>query len=188
LTVFWPGLPRLWLLGEWSALCLSAGFAILLNLVVVATWGWIELLDAPLLFAAWTGTVLFWLVSLFSGMRQILALLRVSDPNSLADLFRTAQGEYLKGNWFEAESALNQLLELHPGDADAHLLLASLLRRTGHAKEARERLKKLATLAAADKWQLEIAREWRMQSGAAAATAQDVQIDEPAVRKLPTAA
>ncbi len=92
------------------------------------------------------------------------ALLRVPSPELLEDLFARAQGEYLKGNWFECEVAINRLLEEKPDDVDARLLLASLLRRLGHGEEARQRLRELATLEGAGKWQLEIAREWQLLS------------------------
>jgi hypothetical protein len=188
ITILWPGLPQLWLRGEWSALGLAIGFSALVNIAVVATWGWTELLEPALLWTAWGGVVLFWLVSLLGGAFQVVRLCGVSSIDSAGDLFRAVQGEYLKGNWFEAELALNQLLERNPSDVDAHLMLATLLRRIGQANEARERLELLSTIEGAEKWQLEIARQQRLLDANVDATAQNVQLQVSLDTGLPSAA
>jgi hypothetical protein len=178
----------LWLRGDRAALFLAVGFSALVNLAVIATWGWTELLTWPLLTVAWGGVVLFWLVSLVSAVPQIAALTRVLSPEKAMDLFRAAQGEYLRGIWFEAELVLNKLLEHNAQDADAHLLLMSLARRTGQLEEARERLRGLEALAGAGKWRLEIARESQLLMSAAATPAQNVQLHQAVGPQLPNAA
>ena len=188
ITILWPGLPQLWLRGEWSALGLAIGFSALVNIAVVATWGWTELLEPMLLWTAWGGVVLFWLVSLFGGVGQMSQLCGVSSMDAGGDLFRAAQGEYLKGNWFEAELALNRLLERNPSDVDAQLMLATLLRRIGQPDEARERLERLATIEGAEKWQLEITRQSRLLDADVEVTAQNVQVNEDLGTGLPSAA
>jgi hypothetical protein len=188
MTVLWPGLPQLWLRGEASALGLAIGFSALLNLAVLATWGWTELLNVPLLLVAWCGVVLIWLVSLIGGVVQMPRLGGVSSIDPAGDLFRAAQGEYLRGNWFEAELALNQLLERNPGDADARLMLATLLRRIGQPGEAADQLRQLSKTEGAEKWQLEIAREQRLLALPAENTAQNVQLQLAAEYGLPNAA
>ncbi|MEX2139771.1 MAG: hypothetical protein WD894_10955 [Pirellulales bacterium] len=188
IAVLWPGLPQLWLRGDWSALLLAGGFSALLNLAVIATWGWTELLTWPLLLIAWAGVVLFWLVSLVSAVLQMPALLRVPSRKVAADLFRAAQGEYLRGNWFEAELALNQLLEHDHTDVDAHLMLATLTRRIGQHAEASQRLRLLRTLEGAGKWQLEVARELQLLTSTATVAAQNVQLQETKDHELPNAA
>jgi len=188
LTVVWPGLPQIWLRGEWSGLMLAGGFSALLNLAVVATWGWTELLSPPLRVLAWGGVVLFWTVSIVTSIVQMPRLLRVPAMDVSEDLFRTAQGEYLRGNWFEAELALNRLLEHDPADVDAHLMLAALLRRIGQADEASQRLRRLATLEGAGKWQLEIARERDLLRSNVEIRAQDVQLQHQQTDGLPNAA
>jgi hypothetical protein len=161
-AILWPGLPQLWWQGAWSGLALAFGFAVLLDIAIVSTWVWTELLDPPFRIFAWSGVLLFWLGSVVAGAIQMPALLRVPSPEFIDELFSQAQGEYLKANWFECEVAINRLLEEKPGDTDAHLLLASMLRRLGHGEEARQQLRTLATLEGAGKWQLEIAREWQL--------------------------
>jgi hypothetical protein len=188
ITVLWPGLPQLWLRGEVSALGLAIGFSALLNLSILSTWGWTELLSLPLLLVAWCGVALIWLVSLVGGVVQLPRLCSVSAFDPTGDLFRAAQGEYLRGNWFEAELALNQLLERNPSDADARLMLATLLRRIGQPSEAAENLRRLAKSVGADKWQLEIARQERLLTLPAEDPAQNVQLQDPAEYELPNAA
>ena len=188
IAVLWPGLPQIWLRGDWSALFLAVGFSALVNLVVIATWGWTELLTWPLLAVAWAGVVLFWIVSLVMGVMQMRTMTRVPSQKVAADLFRAAQGEYLRGNWFEAELALNQLLEHDPADADAHLMLATLLRRIGQREEAGHRLRLLETLEGAAKWRLESRRESQLLAAAETAAAQNVQLQETSEKHLPNAA
>jgi hypothetical protein len=161
-AILWPGLPQLWWQGAWSGLALAVGFAVLLDIAVLSTWVWTELLDLPFRLFAWCGVLLFWLGSSVAGALQMPALLRVPAPELLDQLFNQAQREYLKANWFECEVAINRLLEEKPGDVDALVLLASMLRRLGHGEEARQQLRTLATLEGAGKWQLEIAREWQL--------------------------
>ncbi len=171
IAILWPGLPQLWWQGAWSGLALACGFAVLFNIAILSTWVWTELLDLPFRLFAWCGVLLFWLASAAAGALQMPALLRVPARELLEDLFARAQGEYLKGNWFECEVAINRLLEEQPGDVDARLLLASLLRHLGHGEEARQQLRTLATLEGAGKWQLEIAREWQLLCEASADSA-----------------
>jgi predicted Zn-dependent protease len=74
-------------------------------------------------------------------------------------LFRSAQREYLTGNWIKAEQLLTQLLTNNTKDIDAHLMMASLLRHTGQLAEASDRLRRLETMDGAEKWASEITRE-----------------------------
>jgi hypothetical protein len=167
---------------------LAGGFSALLNLAIVATWGWSELLSPPLLGLAWGGVVLFWTVSTVAAIVQMPGLLRVPAIAVSEDLFRTAQGEYLKGNWFEAELALNRLLEHDPTDIEACLMLSTLLRRIGQADEAGQRLDQLATLEGSAKWQPEIARERELLQPSVAVPAQNVQVQRQEAERLPNAA
>ncbi len=170
-AILWPGLPHLWWRGAWSGLALACGFAVLLDIAILSTWVWTELLDLPFRLFAWCGVLLFWLGSAVAGALQMPALLRVPSTGLLEDLFARAQGEYLKGNWFECEVVINRLLEEKPDEVDARLLLASLLRRLGHGEEARQQLRELATLEGAGKWQLEVAREWQLLCDSSAVSA-----------------
>jgi hypothetical protein len=74
-------------------------------------------------------------------------------------LFIGAQREYLRGNWFQSERMLQQLLELDAGDVDARFLMASLNRHTGRLTAAAEQLSRLIESPGSDKWKFEILQE-----------------------------
>jgi predicted Zn-dependent protease len=79
-----------------------------------------------------------------------------TDPQ-IDNWFREAQQAYLQGHWIEAETLLAQLLKRQPADADARLLLASVQRRSGARKQARQTLTELQPVAT--RWHWEIAAE-----------------------------
>ncbi len=155
----WPGLPQLWQRGAWSGLALAAGFALCWNAALLCTLVWTEWQSVAVVRGLWLALGLFWcgttLFSLWTGPPEPYAPL----PAPEQDLFPLALNEYLRGNWFAAEGSLARLLEADPGDVDARLLLASLLRRTGRGDAARRELQRLERFDRAVKWRLEIERE-----------------------------
>lgn len=157
----WPGLPRLWLLGDWSALMVAIGFGVVLNLLLLASFVWTEVLPAPAHTVAWllVGGVWF-----FSALRSYRALPNLGRPvvSDERGLFIQAQGEYLKGHWFEAESLLQQLLQSSRHDIDAHFMLATLCRHTQRYDDARARLDLIEQFESAEKWRWEIDVERRI--------------------------
>jgi len=160
-TYLWPGLPQLWYSGLWSGLALAVGFAVLLNVLLLSSFVWVELLTPFDLRLGWLSIGALWgasaIVSLWLGRRGRA----VPAATSAEVLFRGALGEYLQGSWFEAESILARLLHLHPRDVEGRLLLATLLRRTRRYDEALEQLARLELLRAAGNWHQEIAAEKR---------------------------
>jgi thioredoxin-like negative regulator of GroEL len=79
------------------------------------------------------------------------------DPQR--DGFPDAIQLYLKGDYYRAEGVLQRLIAMDTGDADARLMLATLLRHAGRCDEAVGQLDALSLVDGAEKWQLEIARE-----------------------------
>ena len=154
----WPGLPRLWIRGDWAALAIAVAFGAALNLVLVSSFIWPELLPPSFNLIGWliVGTV--WLASVFHAYRS---LPNWREPPRVDDrgLFIRAQAEYLKGHWFEAETLLRQLLRHCSRDVDVLLMLATLYRRTGRCDEAAKQLDRLDRLDEACKWRWEIAQE-----------------------------
>ncbi len=105
-----------------------------------------------------------WHVDLLGGrMRaQQLALWSYAErcrPVAGDDRFSRAQAEYLKGNWFEAESLLHAILADTPRDAEAQLLLVSVLRHSRRWAAALRRLEQLELLDTSARWRFEIHRE-----------------------------
>lgn len=155
----WPGLPQLWLAGAWSGLALAVGFASLLNLLLLTSFLWTEWVEGAFRVAGWTAVAVLWSVSIVTGRRWLQEQVVENRRRREEDLFPRALGEYLKGNWYEAEAACKILLRRVSGDVQARLLLATLLRRTRRWSEAREQLDVLGRLEAAANWEFEIAGE-----------------------------
>lgn len=156
-TYLWPGLPHLWYGGLWSGLALATGFAILVNVLLLATFVWVELVDPRQLQWAWLATGGLWV-----GSAAVSAWYGRGVPRrgkAAEAMFREALREYLQGSWFEAEQTLGRLLRLQPRDVEARLMLATLARRTGRYQEALEQLDRLELLEDASKWAREIAEE-----------------------------
>ncbi len=158
LPCLWPGLPRLWRRGDWWALLTAIGFAVLFNGAVVCTFAWPHWLPTWVTFVGWTGITLIWAVSVWHEYR-CLPRIQTEENAAGENLFAKAQLEYLNGDWFEAESLLQQVLKDNEDDVDARLMLATLYRRTGRVEEADDCLCQLERMERADKWLLEIARE-----------------------------
>jgi len=176
----WPGLPQLWQRGAWSGVAAAAGFALALNLALLCTLVWTEWLGIAVLRSLWLGLGVIWsgttLFSLWSGPPELYAPL----PSPEQDLFPLALNEYLRGNWFASEGHLARLLEAEPGDVDARLLLASLLRRTGRADTARRELERLERFDRAVKWRLEVEQERRRLDSPRAAAGPDEELAKAA--------
>lgn len=157
----WPGLPQLWQAGAWSGLILAAGFACLLDLLLLTTLLWTEWVEPAFRVAGWTAVAVLWSVSIITGWRWSRERATGRRAARQQDLFPRALGEYLKGNWYEAEAACKNMLRRVPGDIQTRLLLATLLRRTRRWPEAHEQLTALKRLEAAGTWEFEIVDEER---------------------------
>ena len=177
ITLVWPGLTQLWFSGTLWGLVIGCGFAWVVNLAVVSTFVWTELIGPWSRIGVWGLLVLVWAGSLSLSFRQ----LRLRDPAEIRakaeDLFRRAQGEYLSGNWIGAEQLLAEILRIDRQDVDAQMLLASLLRRTGQLTEAADQLRRLEATEGSEKWQSEIERERKLLEEQLRQHATDQQTD-----------
>lgn len=156
----WPGLPQLWRRGDWTGLAVAVAFSIALNATILSTMVWTEIVAAGTSKLAWTALAVAWGGGAWFSWHICRNPSSATGPNARRDLFPAAISEYLQGNWFEAETACQQMLRDNDHDVDAHLLLATLFRQTGRFNEARRRLELLATLEGSGKWALEIGGEW----------------------------
>jgi len=166
LLYLWPGLPQLWWRGAWSALAAAVCFAIALDVALLATWYWSELLAASLRPFVWPMLSLVWVGGMAGTAWRGLSAAAASDANEREDLFPRTLGEYLRGNWLEAEILCRRLVERDAGDAEALLLLATVLRHSGRLNEARSALAQLLRLDAAAAWEQEIREELARLSAA----------------------
>jgi hypothetical protein len=152
----------------------------LLNIVLVASLVWPQWLAPNVRAGGWLMVLGIWFTSTVvagrwcrnpadrdrrndGGARAETG--ELSSPQD-TDLFREAQTQYLQGNWFDAERLLDQLTRRNPGDADVHLLRATLCRHTGRLDEAAAGLQQLERLEDAQQWQWEIKNEWACLSRA----------------------
>jgi tetratricopeptide (TPR) repeat protein len=155
----WPGLPQLWTRGSWSALGVALFAAALLNVAVVSSFAWEELIDERLRSTLWVLVAFFWLGA---AIISALQLRRHAAPNELAssdDPFNQALNLYLKGDYYQVERLLHNILNKNIRDLEARLLLATMLRHTGRLEEAENQLDQLLHFEGAEKWELEIQQE-----------------------------
>lgn len=180
LTCCWPGMSRLWLKGHWAGLFTALLFAGLLNLAIASKFIWPELLPPPLAWSMWPGVAGFWIFGLVQSWRQMPQLVVIppasrstagkpggreqpeEDPEAEIfddDLFTAAQQEYLKQNWYEAETLLRKILLDCETDIHARLMLAALYRHTGRVKEADKEVSRAARSDGSEEWEFEITEQ-----------------------------
>jgi hypothetical protein len=162
ITCLWPGLPQLWWRGQWQALGTALVFGIAVNLALMSTFIWPEMLPGHLKVIGWIAIVGVWGFFVWRGAAVLPNLAGNSVDDKNQGLFVSAQAEYLKNHWLEAESLLEQVLRRDPRDVEAHLMRATLLRRTARDREAELALSDLERMSGAERWRLEIARERRL--------------------------
>jgi len=153
----WPGLPQLITWGSWSGLAAALVAAVVLDVLLAASFGWSELVDPAWRKISWAGFGVFWVVVAFWSARQWRR--HASDDQVEQEGFETALNHYLAGDYYQAEQMLEKRLKRTPRDLDARLMLATLLRHAGRPDEALRQLDWLACLAGAEKWDLEMRRE-----------------------------
>jgi len=170
----WPGLPQLWAGASWSALGVAVAAGALLDLALLGTFVWTELLSPAVRNALWMALGIAWAAAAVFTIVWDRRHARGGSPESEKDKFSEATEHYLRGNWFEAERVLGNLLRQNARDLEARLLLATLYRHRSRLDEAAQELDLLRRLAGAEKWEPEIGREQQLlvearQSQAAAA-------------------
>ncbi|MDA1039779.1 MAG: tetratricopeptide repeat protein [Planctomycetota bacterium] len=159
LTLVWPGLPWLWLRGSLGGLVLALAFAVLLDMAIVTTWIWSELVDLSVSIGIWTATIAVWIMATASAASSFPAPISQGPDAAANTLFVKARDAYLARDWLTAETRLRAALALAPTDGEAQLLLATLLRRVGRKAEAKRALEQLSRSDSGAPWQTAIARE-----------------------------
>jgi hypothetical protein len=159
-TVYlWPGLPQSWFFGDWRGLALALGTAAALNVLLLVSFGWTELIGPSLRNTIWVAFAAAWIVGLVWSKRQCRRQAAVYSLSAEQDSFGQAVDHYLKGDAYQAEQILTSLLRRNVRDVDARLMLATLLRRGKRLDEATQQLDTLAKFEAAAKWGVEIQEE-----------------------------
>ena len=158
-TYLWPGLPQLWSYGSWSGLALALGAAGMFDVLLLASFGWSELIDPNWRISLWAAFGVVWAAAVGWSIRQCGRQAAVWGPMPENDPFAAALDHYLKGDYYQTEQILERLLRRNVRDLEARLMLATLLRRTGRRDEAARQLDLLGRLEGAGKWELEIEDE-----------------------------
>lgn len=158
LAFVWPGLPTILATGSWLGLTLALVFGLLINLLILASLWWPELLMTQLRTGLWVTIAAFWAAATWVSCRALREL-EADEEQVAGATFGDATRLYLRADWFGAEQVLLQLLEKNPRDVDAGLMLATLWRHTGRTQDASQQLDRLELLDGARKWILEIHQE-----------------------------
>ena len=159
MAYYWPGLATAWYRGAARGLFISVVYTWWICLLLLATFVWPDWFAVWLVRGMWLLAATIWLVAAVYGrfaMRSSLA--GVDDSGE----FESAQEEYLKGNWFEAEALLLRLLERTPDDVPASLLLVGILRHTQRWQPALRRIEQMKLLDGAALWRFEVEQEQRL--------------------------
>ncbi len=147
---------------------LAVGFTALVNALAATTFVWNEWLPVRMRWMALGAAGVIWLLAWLEGRadwRRLLLEMSAGDnspgdPAERSDAwFREAQAAYLAHDWVLAEQTLLRLLKYDPRDAEARLLLATLLRHEERTDAAAEQLDRLELLETAAAWRQEIAQE-----------------------------
>ncbi|HEX3869144.1 MAG TPA: hypothetical protein VHV77_01780, partial [Pirellulales bacterium] len=138
--IAWPGLPQVWRRGSLRALAVACLFGAFLNALVLGSFVWDEVASPRVLHVAWSVAIGFWVAAALFSAQKWPSVLEAPPPVSRQDLFPEALGQYLQGNWFGAEALCRRVLRLQDRDAEARLMLATVLRRTGRKVDALQEL------------------------------------------------
>ena len=172
-THLWPGLSQLSRYGNWFALALAVGFTALVNLALMSTMIWSELLTVGVRNLVWVVTIAVWGVSVVLSFRQDRRQAALNEQGPDENAFSQVLDHYLKGNWFEAERILTTLLHHDHRDVDAGVMLAGVLRHTRRFDEALRQLERIERIEGSRKWEPEIERERELIAKVQAADSQE---------------
>jgi hypothetical protein len=188
-TWLWPGLARAWH-GQWAGLAQAVGFALLVDVLLLASVMWDEILSSTAAWIGWSVVFVGWSIGAVAGRRRLGELARsVVDASSTTpdtanlpaaeqDLFPEAMNEYLQGNWLVAEEKCRELIRRRRDDVEARLLLATLLRHTDRTDDARRALDEIEKFDAAVRWEMEIACERRLLDEMEEAESEETELHE----------
>mgnify|MGYP006279658389 CR=1 FL=1 len=167
LTLVWPGMPWLWLRGSRLGLVLALAFAVTVDVAVLTTFVWPELMGLGFSVGLWAATAAVWLISTASAVASFPPPIPRVRAEAADGLFVQARDAYLARDWLTAEGHLRALLAIAPTDGEAQLLWGTLLRRVGRMAEAREALAKLSRSDSGGRWRAAIDREVAILDSAA---------------------
>ena len=153
-TLIWPGLAELWFVGRWSGLAMALALMAVVDVVLLLTFGWSELVGPTERIVLWAVVGLGWVVLVGWSVWRGKGSAGNEDGG-----FRLATEQYLAGDYGGAEEVLGGLLRRNGRDVDSRLMLATIFRRSGRLCEADRELDILVRTDGFEKWRWEIERE-----------------------------
>jgi len=167
-TCFWPGLTQLWSRGSWVALIWAILGAACLNLAILGNFGWSELFSPGVRTGLWLVVGAVWVASVVFSLSWIMRRgNHDNDQSGRDETFKRAIEAYLRGDFFQATRHLGKLLKAHPGDVDARMMLATVMRHTDRWEEADSELKRISLTEGGGKWEVEVRHERALLEDAA---------------------
>lgn len=160
----WPGLPFL-NRGQIMGLVVALATTAVLNVALLSTFVWSELLGHGARVVVWLVLISGWGAAAWWALRTPRAEAPMSEPPS-GQGFALAMQHYLRGDWFEAERLLVSLLARDEEDVESRLMLATLLRHRKRFDEALRHLEFLQGIETAATWHWEICRERQLLADA----------------------
>jgi hypothetical protein len=158
----WPGSLATWRRGDARSLLIAILFGLLLSIAWTATTLW------PLWLSSWRLSILWCIAgggaaisvihSAASGMLVYQLPQRGCPDAALVE----AQSFYLQANYYEAERLISPYCRTGAMDAEAALLMASVLRRTGRIPQALALIDELSLLDCGLPWRDEIEHERKL--------------------------
>ena len=158
----WPGTLGAWRHGDFRSLLIAISFGLLLSIGWTATMIW------PLWLSSWRLGLLWSIVAVAAALSLVhnfaRGLLTAQGPRGGCPdaVLVEAQSLYLQANYFEAEQSIAPYCRSDALDAEAAMLMASILRRTGRYSQAVALLDELSLADCGLTWLEEIERERKL--------------------------
>jgi hypothetical protein len=156
---FFPGYSGILRYGHRSFLAAALFFALLLDGFLIVNFYWTALItpnQRNVLLLALVGIWIILLTAESFWHRHLQSFLQTDEKD---ETYRQAVADYLRGDWFAAESQILPYLKKHPKDIEMLLLQATMYRHTQRYEESLAVLSKLQLYEGANRWFPEIEME-----------------------------
>jgi len=159
LSLLLPGLGHVYVGRPVRGLVLAIGFSGAVAAAVVRGIVSPEpILDSLFLVALFAGAAV-WLGTSWVTLRRVLMPLLSAVRLDKESLFTKGLASYLRDDLDRAERQFRRVIDIDPGDVEAHLQLAMVHKCRGETRLARRWFKRCRRLDVDGKWQWEIRRE-----------------------------
>ena len=156
LLILWPGATGVLRYGLWGHLGIAALFGLICQTVLFLNFYWVNFLSHFARMLALLGVLISWLFLSAVASSSLKKYEKMRNTDSEGEAFLEAQTHYLRGNWFETECCLKNLLKKNPYDVESLLMAATLYRHLKRFSDARKTLMTLEKIDASAYWQEEI--------------------------------